>query len=317
MMDSDQEFLSNSDFSDDDISDKLFGPVSSNSTIDSCSLVEFQSFNFEAVYKVVQEQAQSVSDILGIPMNDSKVLLVMYKWDRDELVDKFTRGINYSEENNMVEFQTSTTCPICGDDEVFKIFRAEECGHEFCVECFQHYLTDKIKGCEIVIECPSACRVSIGPDKFELILDPQILELFHRQIVIKYVEDHHYLKWCTFPDCNQIIECRLPADLYETTIPSVKCANEHRLCFGCGNKDHLPAPCSIAKKWLQKCSDDSETVNWMAAKTKLCPKCNVAIEKNGGCNHMTCKKCQYHVLLYSFLVLLGLLGNLETTSRLL
>merc|ERR1711879_481242 len=26
---------------------------------------------------------------------------------------------------------------------------------------------------------------------------------------------------------------------------------------------------------------------------KRCPKCRVAIEKNGGCNHMTCKSCKH------------------------
>lgn len=46
-------------------------------------------------------------------------------------------------------------------------------------------------------------------------------------------------------------------------------------------------------KWLQKCKDDSETANWISAHTKDCPKCQSAIEKNGGCNHMTCRKCRY------------------------
>lgn len=41
--------------------------------------------------------------------------------------------------------------------------------------------------------------------------------------------------------------------------------------------------------FLQKCDDDSETSNWIAANTKECPKCNVTIEKDGGCNHMVCK----------------------------
>ena len=57
--------------------------------------------------------------------------------------------------------------------------------------------------------------------------------------------------------------------------------------------DHQPAPCALVKMWLKKCEDDSETANWISANTKECPKCNSTIEKNGGCNHMTCRKCKH------------------------
>ena len=40
---------------------------------------------------------------------------------------------------------------------------------------------------------------------------------------------------------------------------------------------------------MVKCRDDSETYNWLMSNTKACPKCATSIEKNGGCNHMTCK----------------------------
>lgn len=41
--------------------------------------------------------------------------------------------------------------------------------------------------------------------------------------------------------------------------------------------------------------NDSGTAHWVAANTKECPKCKATIEKNGGCNHMTCRNadCKY------------------------
>jgi len=38
---------------------------------------------------------------------------------------------------------------------------------------------------------------------------------------------------------------------------------------------------------------ESENLTWIMANTKKCPKCSRAIEKNQGCNHMTCKGCNH------------------------
>jgi len=69
---------------------------------------------------------------------------------------------------------------------------------------------------------------------------------------------------------------------------------EHKFCFGCPiEMDHRPVVCGVAKMWLKKCRDDSETANWIKSNTKECSNCQSTIEKNGGCNHMTCKKCKH------------------------
>ncbi|KIK57966.1 hypothetical protein GYMLUDRAFT_75234 [Collybiopsis luxurians FD-317 M1] len=69
---------------------------------------------------------------------------------------------------------------------------------------------------------------------------------------------------------------------------------EHIFCFGCPIEgDHRPVVCGVAKMWMKKCEDDSETANWIKSNTKECSQCQSTIEKNGGCNHMTCKKCKY------------------------
>lgn len=38
---------------------------------------------------------------------------------------------------------------------------------------------------------------------------------------------------------------------------------------------------------------DAETKSWISKNAKLCPNCKVPIEKNNGCDHMTCKNCPH------------------------
>jgi len=73
---------------------------------------------------------------------------------------------------------------------------------------------------------------------------------------------------------------------------AVDCTCGHSWCFNCGESAHLPCGCSLAEKWLSLCRTDAENVTWIRAFTKRCPKCQSMIEKNEGCNHMTCR-CGY------------------------
>lgn len=80
----------------------------------------------------------------------------------------------------------------------------------------------------------------------------------------------------------------------DNTTLDTAASKEHVYCFGCPvESDHRPVVCGVARMWLKKCADDSETANWIKSNTKECPICQSTIEKNGGCNHMTCKKCKH------------------------
>jgi len=108
-----------------------------------------------------------------------------------------------------------------------------------------------------------------------------------------YVDDKENLRWCPAPNCVYAVECGIKDKDLLRIVPTVHCQCSHYFCFGCSLNDHQPAPCALVKKWLKKCEDDSETANWISANTKECPKCHSTIEKNGGCNHMTCRKCRH------------------------
>lgn len=187
-------------------------------------------------------------------------------------------------------------CDICCDDDPDTETIGISCGHRFCRNCYTHYLTQKIKeeGESRRIQCPSSdCSVIVDEKTVELLVTPEVYAKYRELLNRTFVDDNDFLRWCPAPDCEYAIECNIPSTSLTSVVPTVECKCTCRFCFGCGLDDHQPCICVLVKKWLQKCEDDSETANWISAHTKECPKCHSTIEKNGGCNHMTCRKCRY------------------------
>lgn len=51
-------------------------------------------------------------------------------------------------------------------------------------------------------------------------------------------------------------------------------------CLRCGNIAHAAEQCGVPR----------DTLQWVNQNAKRCPNCGTAIEKNGGCNHVTCTR---------------------------
>ncbi|KAL6908119.1 hypothetical protein ACP4OV_002289 [Aristida adscensionis] len=95
------------------------------------------------------------------------------------------------------------------------------------------------------------------------------------------------IKWCPAPGCTRAVEFLGCAG--DGAAADVFCACGHGFCFRCGEEAHRPASCETVRAWMTKnVSDSSETANWLLVNTKPCPKCRRPIEKNHGCNRMTC-----------------------------
>ncbi|KAG8883074.1 hypothetical protein FRB98_003340 [Tulasnella sp. 332] len=193
-------------------------------------------------------------------------------------------------------------CPICCCEAVPPtgvMFLG--CEHKFCTNCWSTYLTGKIReegehsircmegGCNQVV--PDT--VILGTIKIEDGVDPLSLEdetkdKFKDLLLRYFVQCSAALRFCPAPSCDYAVSCPSAStkSSLETMVPTVKCENGHDFCFGCGeDSDHRPLICVVAKLWLKKCQDDSETANWIKSNTKECPKCQSTIEKNGGCKY--------------------------------
>ncbi|WVR07721.1 hypothetical protein IAU60_004763 [Kwoniella sp. DSM 27419] len=193
-------------------------------------------------------------------------------------------------------------CPICCSEfdagSVAKHTYAMGCQHRFCKDCWTEYLSGKIKGEgeSAKIQCmEDGCGRIVREEIVDDMVSAEVTKKYHNLLNAAYVADSPSLRWCPHPDCEYIIECtQAPPRMLNQLVPTVDCRCGHELCFGCGYAaSHRPVLCKVVKMWEKKCADDSETANWLQANTKECTKCQSTIEKNGGCNHMTCKKCKW------------------------
>jgi len=165
------------------------------------------------------------------------------------------------------------------------------CGHRFCNSCWKTYVEMKINEGQsrrvtcMGFKCESmADEVIVG--KF---ISGALKKKYKQSIAESFVEDNKNAKWCPGKHCGRCVIVSIPP----TTPLEVKCNCGEEFCFACSAEHHLPCSCDMLKKWLKKCEDDSETSNWLNSNTKDCPKCSKPIEKNGGCNHMSCP-CGHH-----------------------
>ncbi|GJE90031.1 RING-5 domain-containing protein [Phanerochaete sordida] len=192
-------------------------------------------------------------------------------------------------------------CPICFDDSQTE-YLSLSCDHKFCTDCWNAYIASKIKTeAEQWITCMGEdCKI-VAPNAFirkSLKNDSKSWQRFQELLVRHFVSCNQSLKYCPYPSCTYTVSCPSASSKSSLTqiVPIVVCGQSptHKFCFGCNiDDDHRPVVCGVARLWMQKCQDDSETANWIKSNTKECSKCQSTIEKNGGCNHMTCKKCKY------------------------
>ena len=254
----------------------------------------------------MKEKIEEVREILEGNNGVCIVLVQKYAWDKTILLEKFYENPNFIV-NSQIALRASDSsessngeCDICCDTAPLV---GLSCNHTACKECWRAYLTEKINEKKCEIQCmASDCELIIDDDKIQEYLssDTTVISAFHQLTVDEYVETNHFLTQCS---CGMVVESsRSDAHL-------VVCSCGTRFCFSCGNDSHEPVNCRLLKLWEKKCvcvknktsaaadgySSDKETFNWILSNTKDCPKCVTSIEKNGGCNRITCrsKTCRF------------------------
>eukprot|EP01116_Phalansterium_solitarium_P024978 TRINITY_DN933_c0_g1_i1.p1 TRINITY_DN933_c0_g1~~TRINITY_DN933_c0_g1_i1.p1 ORF type:complete len:676 (+),score=229.88 TRINITY_DN933_c0_g1_i1:136-2163(+) len=263
-----------------------------------------------------QEAAlEQVSGVTGLPLPSCRILLRHYRWDTMKALSdwsdtpaKVLKAVGLPSTELEPQGRRSAgsgrqrACDICLDDDVpASLLSAMACGHSFCNECWRGYLSVAVAEKQPVITCPGAApdgkaRCSIVVDELlvvRLLRDPAAEQRYVTMLMDSYVEDNPAVRWCPQAGCDNAL---LLNEVSHVRNEAVACTCGCVFCFRCLQAEHRPATCQMAQEWhaMNSGADDSLNVNLIASISRPCPRCQAAVEKNGGCNHMNCVKCRFH-----------------------
>uniref|UniRef100_A0A8C3AJ81 RBR-type E3 ubiquitin transferase n=1 Tax=Cyclopterus lumpus TaxID=8103 RepID=A0A8C3AJ81_CYCLU len=253
----------------------------------------FTCLTYKESQRVLIEEVNTVAAALKVLPAVAKLILVHLHWKITQILDRFKSNsslllsdalVQPSSTCRSVAAPQSLQCGVCLQVVRRDSLLALPCQHSFCKGCWEQHCTVLVKdGLGVGISCMAQdCSLQM-PEDFVLPLLPgeELKDKYRRYLFRDYVESHFQLQLCPGADCPIVIKVEEPR---ARRVQCSRCSEV--FCFKCRQMYHAPTDCATIRKWLTKCADDSETANYISAHTKDCPKCNICIEKNGGCNHM-------------------------------
>ena len=191
---------------------------------------------------------------------------------------------NNNEDHSIIVINEN--CLIC-DEKLTQQERIDnfiECFHIFCNDCYYEFIKEKVDNNFIEgIKCPHHdCQTKLFDDFIEqkLLRDIPTLDKYKKLQEKRQLMLNPNIQLCPFPDCDSYA-------IKEGNNKYVSCIKyNHKFCFNCLKDWHGEEKCdNLLDKSFEEWSNSS--------KVKRCPKCKYFIEKNKGCNHITCLNCRY------------------------
>uniref|UniRef100_A0A8C8BSN0 Cullin 7 n=1 Tax=Oncorhynchus tshawytscha TaxID=74940 RepID=A0A8C8BSN0_ONCTS len=266
-----------------------------------------RTMNQEEVRQLMQRTVQQVSGTLSLDLDRAEHLLVHCKWNMDVLIQRYTddpdslvlaaglKGLNPQPPPSPV-----ASCPVCLISQTGEAEPAPTlcCMHYCCRSCWQEYLTARIEQNLVMnCNCPiTDCRAQpTSQFFFNILTDKDTIAKYENALLRGYVECCSNLTWCTNPlGCDQIL-CKENIGSMGTCS---KCCWSS--CFSCNFPEaHYPASCSHMSQWMddggyyEGMTMEAQSKHLAKLISKRCPSCQAQIEKNEGCLHMTCAKCNH------------------------
>lgn len=173
----------------------------------------------------------------------------------------------------------SSKCSICYDyiDDKYCL----DCYDEFCKNCIQNYIENKIRDNDSKINCPIySCEREIDYSTIKDLLWSSDFEKYEEMMLRHSILNSDDMSYC--PHCDSV------CIKYEHSSKS-KCNDcQYKYCFLCKcvwSKDH-ECDNSVFDEIIENVKEALDEHD-----VKYCPKCKIIISRNGGCLAVECKNC--------------------------
>jgi ATP-dependent RNA helicase DHX8/PRP22 len=176
--------------------------------------------------------------------------------------------------------QITDECDVCMDD-IDNGYKLLLCGHKFCKECIIHKINSSISNfsTEYPIKCPLCPEIILVKD-LENLLSSESMDQVCSAGFRKYQTQHDEYSFCITESCSFF---KVPSNFFHDC---PKCGKS--FCVKCKKLPHSGLTCKEAND-----NDFLFERYKLEAGIKKCPKCQKDIEKNMGCNHMSCIMCKH------------------------
>lgn len=281
-----------------------------------------QEFAFIDNISLIDHRNEVINDcceLTCLSKDKATSVLIAYQWRLEDIRDNWFNteeatnlerlGLK-SHQNKLSESSNLTECLICFNDlsnkkkialeelpsnfsvaDVENNYMSLGCNHNFCGDCWLEYVCAKVEDQLTLLTsyCPfSGCHLVVPESSLssfiKLSSKTEFISALEKAIIRDFTEKNKDIKICPNLKCNLAVRT-LNSERIE-----IECRCGILFCFKCGKEAHQPCSCETAHSWELKTMSEGKTALWLLANTKICPRCNKRIEKNEGCNHMTCQK---------------------------
>lgn len=169
------------------------------------------------------------------------------------------------------------------------------CGHIIHKNCLKLQIQNQVRSIpysKIPICCVICGEPIVFDDWNKVLTNKELMEFYRASINDLLRKDlSGQYKWCENPECDYVYDSTSYTHNSTLGRKCLQCKNVY--CLRC----HHPI---IGLSHETQCrleeieETDRETAVWLQENTSKCPFCAFSVEKNQGCNHMTCPRCSTH-----------------------